>query len=205
MRKLPGKFENPIDHLLISHIDSIKSHFYKLGFTPNILTTFSLLSHLLSMYFFVNNQKYYTVYSVIFFGLAYYFDCFDGHFARSYNMVTIFGDYYDHVSDWFKGLLFFWLIYVYFKPYFYVSMAALMSVGFLTMIHMSCQENYYSNYGDTSDTLHLLTKYMCPTHYFNVDIGKCLNITKYFGCGTYILVSILVLIYLKTRTKHRNK
>ncbi len=76
------------------------------------------------------------------------------------------------------------------------------------MIHLSCQEEYYSYYGDdgdnnnnNSDTIDLLTKNLCPTSYFNHNIGKSLNITKYFGCGTYSLILILLLIYLKTTTK----
>ena len=31
--------------------------------------------------------------------LGYYFDCIDGPMARKYNMVTVFGDYYDHGTD----------------------------------------------------------------------------------------------------------
>ena len=196
MRKIPAKYENPIDNVIISHVDNMKSYFFKLGFTPNILTTLSLFCHLFAMYFFVNNQEYYTVYSVIFFFLSYYFDCFDGHFARSYNMVTNFGDYYDHISDWFKIILLIWLIYTYFKPYFYVSVMFLIIFGFLSSIHLSCQERYYGKHG--SDTLHLL-KYICPSNYFKVNIDDCLNITKYVGCGTYLVIAIGVIIYLKTR------
>jgi phosphatidylglycerophosphate synthase len=194
MRKIPERFENPIDNVLISHIDSIKSHFFKLGFTPNILTTLSIFCNLVAMYFFVNNQEYSTVYSVIFFILSYYLDCFDGHFARSYNMVTRFGDYYDHISDWFKIMLFIWLIYTHFKPYFYVSFIFVFIFTVLSTIHISCQEYYY---GKHVDTLYLL-KYICPINYFNVTINECLNITKYVGCGTYMLIAIIIIIYLKT-------
>lgn len=194
MRKIPSKFENPIDNVLISHIESIQTHFFKLGFTPNMLTTISLVCHLIAMYFFVNNQKYYTVYSVIFSFLSYYFDCFDGHFARSYDIVTKFGDYYDHISDLFKNLLFIWLIYAYFKPYFYVSLLTKCIFTILSSIHLSCQEHYYG-YG--SDTLHFF-KYLCPSNYFNIDIKQCLNITKYFGVGTHMLIDLIILIYLKT-------
>jgi hypothetical protein len=196
MRKIPSRFENPIDNVLISHIHSIQPHFFKLGFTPNILTTLSLVCHLFSMFFFVNNQKYYTFYSAIFFILSYYFDCFDGHFARSYHMVTTFGDYYDHVGDVFKNLLFIWLIYKYFNPYFYSSLLVLFIFSVLLSIHISCQEHYYGKY--SSDTLHYL-KYICPLNYFNIDIHNCLNITKYIGCGTYLLIQLFIIIYLKTK------
>lgn len=202
MRKIPTKFENPFDNVIISHIDRIQSHFFKLGFTPNILTTISLFCHLCSMYFFVNNERYYTFYSAIFFMLSYYFDCFDGHFARSYNMTTKFGDYYDHISDWFKTGLFIWLICTYFKPYRYVSLLFIIIFGFLSVIHLSCQEHLYGEYN--SDTLYLL-KYICPTNYFNIHIHDCLNITRYIGCGTYYLIATFIIIYLKTRTNVQQK
>ena len=195
MRKIPARFENPIDNILISHIDSIQSRFFKLGFTPNILTTISLVCHLYAMYFFVNNKEYYTVYSVLFFILSYYFDCFDGHFARSYGMVSRFGDYYDHIGDWLKTILFGYLIYIYFNSYFYVSAVVLFIFTLLSAIHMSCQEQYYGKH--VSDTLYLLN-YICPSNYFNGN--DCLNITKYVGCGTFLLVAIIIIIYLKTKT-----
>ena len=194
MRKIPARFENPFDTVIIEHIDNIQSHFFKLGFTPNILTTFSVICQIISMYFFVNNNEYYTVYAVIFFGLSYYFDCFDGHFARSYDMVTTFGDYYDHISDFLKIVVFVVLIFMYYKSYFYISVGIIGSFGLLSMIHLSCQEHYYAN---SSDTMHYL-KYICPTKYFNIKIGKCLSITKYVGCGTYMLVAMFLIIFLKT-------
>ena len=195
MRKIPARYENPIDNILISHIDSIQSRFFKLGFTPNIFTTISLVCHLCAMYFFVNNKEYYTVYSVIFFFLSYYFDCFDGHFARSYGMVSRFGDYYDHIGDWSKTILFGYLIYIYFNSYFYVSAVVLFIFTLLSAIHMSCQEQYYGKH--VSDTLYLLN-YICPSNYFKAN--DCLNITKYVGCGTFLLVAIIIIIYLKTKT-----
>ena len=67
MRKLPHEYQNPVDAILVSHIDSIQPYFFKLGFTPNMLTTISLVCHLISMYFFVHNEKYYTFLSVLFF------------------------------------------------------------------------------------------------------------------------------------------
>jgi len=200
MRKIPARFENPFDTVIIEHIDNIQSHFFKLGFTPNILTTFSVICQIISMYFFVNNKEYYTVYSVIFFGLSYYFDCFDGHLARSYNMVTTFGDYYDHISDSLKIIGFIVLIFIYYKSYFYISLAIIVSFGLLSTIHLSCQEHYYAN---SSDTMHYL-KYICPTNYLNIEIGNCLNITKYVGCGTYMLVAMLLIIFLKTRPTDTN-
>ena len=112
MRKIPGKLDNFIDDTLITIIDTIQPYFYKLGFIPNTLTTISLICWLFALYFFINDGVYYTLYAVLFMILSYFFDCFDGHFARSYNMVTKFGDYYDHISDVSKVILLIYFILI---------------------------------------------------------------------------------------------
>ena len=195
MRKLPPEYENPVDAILVNHIDSIQTYFFKLGFTPNMLTTISLICNLISMYFFVHNEKYYTFMSVVFFGLSYYFDCFDGHFARTYKMTTKFGDLYDHISDAVKNILFLVLIYIYFKSDFTFAFVYNFIFLFLGAIHLGCQETYYNKPVYTLDRLKLL----CPCKYFNINIDKCLRITKYIGIGTYQLLFAFLIIYIKNK------
>jgi phosphatidylglycerophosphate synthase len=195
MRKLPHEYENPIDAILVHHIDSIQSYFFKLGFTPNMLTTISLICHLISMYFFVNNNKYYTFFSVLFYGLAYYFDCFDGHFARTYKMTTKFGDIYDHASDMFKGILFLLLIYKYFNSDFIFSLLYNIIFLFFGAVQIGCQEIYHNNTVYTLEPL----KYFCPCKYFKININDCLKITRYGGMGTFQLLIIFLIIYIKNK------
>ena len=106
-RKIISELENPIDNILI--ILSIKFgdilHKYKF-ITPNIITTISIILSIIAIYFIY--IKYYKIGAILFF-ISYFFDCLDGNFARRFNMVTTFGDYYDHIGDIFKYLL---LIYV---------------------------------------------------------------------------------------------
>lgn len=195
MRKLPHEYENPIDAMLVHHIDSIQPYFFKLGFTPNMLTTISLICHLISMYFFVNNNKYYTFFSVLFYGLAYYFDCFDGHFARTYKMTTKFGDFYDHGSDTFKTILFLVLVYKYFKSDFILTLLYKSIFLLFGFIHIGCQEIYYNKPVYTLELLQLL----CPCKYFNININDCLKITKYVGVGTYQFLTTFLIIYIKNK------
>jgi hypothetical protein len=54
MRKIERDDENPIDNIIIDSCDIIKPYFYKLGFTPNGITTLSLIFGLLSKYPFFN-------------------------------------------------------------------------------------------------------------------------------------------------------
>jgi phosphatidylglycerophosphate synthase len=195
MRKLPTEYENPVDRICVNHIDTIKPYFFKLGFTPNMLTTISLISSLISMYFFINNKKYYTLLSVLFFGLSYYFDCFDGHFARAYKMTSTFGDFYDHASDAFKGFLFLLLIYKYFNSDFILSILFTFTFLFFGVIHIGCQEIYYNKPSYTLD----LWRHFCPCKYFNISLDKCLKITKYGGVGTLQLLQIFLIIYIKNK------
>jgi phosphatidylserine synthase len=190
MRKIPSQFENFIDNQLIHLADRIQPYFYKVGFTPNMLTTISLLTWLSGLYFFLNCGTYYTLYTIALFTISYFFDCMDGNFARTYNMVSSFGDYYDHCSDMIKYSLTAYYIYI---LHFYNVLYIIMFFYILMNIHLSCQELYY---GKPSNTLFAL-KYICPTNKKNVN--DFLNITKYFGCGTTHLIGFLCIIYIKQK------
>jgi phosphatidylglycerophosphate synthase len=96
VNKLPDNLDNPIDIFLYKIIDTHLEFYYKNNFTPNKITTLSLISGLLSGYAFYKDQY---IISGLLFLLSYYFDCTDGKFARKYNMVSKFGDIYDHISD----------------------------------------------------------------------------------------------------------
>jgi len=200
MRKIPGKLDNFIDDTLISIIDTIQPYFYKLGFIPNILTTISLISWLFALYFFINDGVYYTFYAVLFMIVSYFFDCFDGHFARTYNMVTKFGDYYDHISDVSKVILLIYFICTIYTSKVCYILPILLIFLILTLTHLACQELYYDK-PSASETLSLL-KFFCIANKKNVN--NVLGITRFFGCGTFYLVMILSVIYLKNSKNDKN-
>jgi phosphatidylglycerophosphate synthase len=191
MRKIPHQYENPIDNIILHIADIVQPFFYKLGFGPNTLTTISLVFWICGLYFFIIDKKHYTYYVILFMFLSYCFDCFDGHFARSYNMVTVFGDYYDHLSDFVKIILLIYIVYVKYESKFVVVFVFMLFWLVLLFIHLGCQELYY---GNPSDTMYLL-KYIC---FFNINnVTKYMNITRYVGCGTWQLILFLCVIYLK--------
>ena len=117
------KDNNPIDTILYDIADLLSPFFKKLNFTPNMFTTFSFLTGLLSAYYYY--LKKYNL-TAIFYILSYWFDTIDGHFARKYNMQTRFGDYYDHVTDILLNTILFVLFYInqdmpfYYKKYFFI-------------------------------------------------------------------------------------
>ena len=100
-RKLPPEMEHPIDNLNINIGASLSPYFKNLNFTPNTLTTISLITGLLSVYYYTQ-QNY--IYSAILFYISYMFDCWDGYYARRYQMISKFGDKYDHIKDVVVGL-----------------------------------------------------------------------------------------------------
>jgi len=108
MRKITCECENPLDNILINISDYMCPYAKKYNFTPNILTTISLIFCGISALLLLNN---YYVLAAFTYLISYYFDCMDGHFARKYNMTSYFGDLYDHISDISKGILIFSTLY----------------------------------------------------------------------------------------------
>ena len=102
-KKLPDQYENPVDVLLLEVNQYLNPIYRSLGFSPNILTTLSLVVTIIGL---VGYRYGYIVTGSILYFVGYYFDCADGNYARKYQLVTKFGDYYDHISDVFKYLLF---------------------------------------------------------------------------------------------------
>ena len=84
-RKIPKKYENPIDNILYDLSDYLNPYYKKLGFTPNTLTTLSIVLTVLGLYLYT--KKYIVLGSILVF-IGYYFDCADGSYARKYKMET---------------------------------------------------------------------------------------------------------------------
>lgn len=188
-RKIAKKFENPIDNIIIDFCEYIGPVFKSLNFTPNMLTTISLIIALIGNY-----NIYIGKYELggLLFLIAYIFDCLDGNFARRYNMVTEFGDFYDHISDISKNIVLIWVI---------ISLnikrkTKIYFVGFLILtyilqtIHLGCQELIYDK----------------PSPLIGKLISLCTNkdnilYTRYIGCGTWYVLIVVIIIYLKQINK----
>jgi phosphatidylglycerophosphate synthase len=184
MRKLHPKYENPIDDVILNIIDGWCPTLKNLGFTPNVLTTISLVFGVLSVYY-LSKDKF--VIAAVLYSISYIFDCVDGHFARKYKMITKFGDYYDHISDVLVTIGLLYYIYKKCKP----CVIPIILIGFLSTIHLGCQERLYPS--NESPSLSQW-KTWCPT-------DDTIHYTKYFGCGTAVMVIISVLMYLEYK-KH---
>ena len=185
-RKIPKKYENPIDNLLIDVSEDVGRVLrpYPI-FTPNFFTTVSLIVALCSVYLIQN--KNYKIASILLF-VSYFFDCLDGNFARAYNMETDFGDKYDHFSDLFKIIAVAYVIVVSKIKYatkFYFAVVYCVTL-FFSVIQIGCQEVAYG--GNYSGSLSIF-KYLCFSE-------NQIMWSRYLGCGTAQVVVCIMLYNL---------
>ena len=108
MSKTPLELRNPIDNFSIWMADFIFPLFRYLNFTPNTLTSISFILGLFAIYSYQRNDY---IKSAVYFMMSFLFDVFDGHYARKYDMVSNFGDMYDHVNDCIIFVSMAWMIY----------------------------------------------------------------------------------------------
>jgi phosphatidylglycerophosphate synthase len=193
MRKIPREYENPIDNINLDLAEFMCPYFKDLNLTPNDLTTISFIFGLLAVYFL-------STYKMFLFGItlyiSYLFDCFDGHYARKYNMTTNFGDIYDHFKDVIVIVL---LIYVCFYRYnvnskirnIFISILIISTI--LTISALGCQEHIYNKNESQSLTL---TRLFSPP-----NCKENIHYTKMFGCGTFYVIFILLCIFLNYHKK----
>ena len=173
-RKIIKEYSNPIENIVLDIALKINPIFKSLNFTPNTLTTFSLLFGILSAYNLqISNNKI----SAIFLITSYIFDCFDGNYARKYNMETKFGDLYDHTSDIIKFILLFYIMYTLNKKKFKSYLIIIILLLLFSFIQLGCQQQYFDNkQNEFLDNF----KILCPDK-------NWIKYTRYFGLGTSIL------------------
>lgn len=192
MRKIPKEIENPMDNILLNICEDVSPTFYNNGYTPNMITTLSVISTIIVVLLLLNANY---IWAAIFYLIAYFFDCLDGHYARKYNMVTVFGDYYDHITDTLKIIAVLSTLYYINSKKFMTILPILIIFVVLMLVHFGCQELYYNSSG--SESLDF-TKKLCPVENNNKEeIKNKMHFTKYFGMGTWHLVILISIIYYK--------
>ena len=192
VNKLEDHYECPIDIIIFKFIDKHLHIFYKLGLTPNMVTTLSIIFGLLSAFQIIQNRLWLAA---IFWLIAYYLDCVDGKLARKYNMVSKFGDLYDHIGDLLKFVAVLTALFYSNKNGTsvrqWIYLTIMLFLGILQVIHMGYQESIY-NKKDESPYLNVIRSLF-------VNDEKAKNIiqyTKHFGCGTwFICFAILIILW----------
>jgi len=193
-RKIGREIENPIDNLIIDLWTGINRRLSPKWVSPNLLTTFSLVTGVLSAWFIYKDL---FLHSGIFYFLSYLFDCLDGNFARMYNQVTKFGDFYDHFTDRVKMVLVIIAILTN-KVISYRAKVIFMVVFFIffafLVYHMSCQE---MNVKSGKSMFLSMYRGICSCKNY-------INITRFFGYGTFNLVILGFIMYFYVAYKKLN-
>ena len=127
--------------------------------------------------------------------LAYICDCIDGYMARSYNMITKFGDWYDHISDAARSILvFYMLLNINYKLGVKYSIF-LLTTGLFTGIFLSHQEIYYDK-PQQSMALKVFIPFRMGANKENVH--HYLKYSRYLGCGTYYYFQFMTIFFYRT-------
>jgi phosphatidylglycerophosphate synthase len=191
MRKIPEDYDNIFDNYLIRLCDILSPYAFSLGLTPNAITTLSNIMCIISIIFILKG-KYYL--GALFLLISYYFDCMDGHMARKYDMVTVFGDYYDHISDITKIIaVLITLLYINSSKFLKV-LPIIIILAVLMTVHLGCQELLYNT--NESETLSLTKKFCLVNNSSNsIEVKSRLFFTRFFGCGTFYLGLLLIIIF----------
>ena len=183
--KISNDKENPFDLTLTSLANTQNPFFKATGHTPNILTTYSFVCGLLSVYFLYKRKL--PLFSLLFI-VSYFFDCCDGSFARRYRMESRFGDLYDHITDVVVFLLLLLVVALLYRKV--VDLFAVLVFAFfggMMLVHFGCQQKNCNNC-EGKELLDNL-KILCPN-------ARSIWWSRFFGSGTFILVFILLVFYL---------
>jgi phosphatidylglycerophosphate synthase len=117
----------------------------------------------------------------------------DGKLARQYNMVTHFGDLYDHIGDITKIIAIFVALFASVKKtsdaqWTYLSMFIVLTI--VQFMHLGYQEAIYDK-SEESVVLNMWRKMVA----FDSNPEETIHYTKYFGCGTWYLCFALLIIF----------
>ena len=113
---------------------------------------------------------------------------FDGNYARKYNMVSEFGDMYDHITDLLVFSILTVIIIIKYKKVISTIDVILFMISFYLMLtHMGCQQHNCKacNGNETLDSLKCLCIHKKHIHY-----------TRYCGVGSFILFFVCFVYYL---------
>ena len=195
MSKLPRELESPIDRYVLELCDTLLPIFHNIHFTPNGLTSLSLVTGLMAVNFIFRNNY---LLGIICIWVSYLFDCMDGMFARKYNMVSKFGDYYDHIKDIAVGIMLFFVILSKFGKHGKLNILLLsLIVAGVNMVYICNYERYYVLLTGKRETgsLDFLSK-TCVQHKKLDNIRKELHAYRYIGFSFSYVMMTIILLYL---------
>ena len=204
-RKIKPSLECVVDNGVYSLVKPLSDFFHSIHLTPNHITTLSLIFGLLSVFFLYkslhdDNYKVSLSLFAVFYLFSYVLDCVDGYYARKYDMVTQFGDYYDHFKDNVILLLVIAIIYtkVGLSP---LSVFIIIVSLLVALLHIGCQECHYDKDNEKSGKSLSFLKMLCPTC---DEPESSMKYSRYLGVGSFNVI-LVVCICVAVINKHSPK
>jgi phosphatidylglycerophosphate synthase len=189
--KLPDKYADPVDTFFLKSVEKISPFLKKNNVIPNQITTVSFIFGIISCILYYKENY---IFSGIMYIISYYFDCVDGYYARRYNMTSVFGSYYDIISDQIVALSLV-LLFIFNKKvnlkFKILTLVLFLIIYFITLLHMSCQEKYTekNNKKYVSEGLQILKSIKCDNH-------NNMLYTRFVGTGMIVvIISIVIMLH----------
>ena len=208
-RKIPPIYENPIDNILLDFCEGAIGLCEKFEITPNAITLFRIFIGIFTIFYFNYSCDY--IYPMVGTAVFYWFDCLDGHLARSTDQVTVLGDYLDHYADitFFISLI----VTMFIKKYNNKLIICIIIIiaSYLSFVHLGLQQKKYKvikkeirQENKTKDQKNKIIMdeiddeildYLNNIHSLE---DYHINWTKYFGTGTLYAILISIIYYIQT-------
>jgi phosphatidylglycerophosphate synthase len=190
MSKLGYEYENPMEILILEGARVMCPYFYSMGFTPNGITTLSIIFGLLSVFLI---YKGFIMLGLISFVISYIFDCMDGYYARTYDMTSEFGEYYDHISDLVCMISLACVIIYRYWEFIDIPAVLVISIALIgDLIHFGCQSKFYDiRHNIDKNEITKLKKICVFTN------EGTLNYLKYLSSTTLVVATCGIVLYLE--------
>ncbi len=177
-KKLLPEHQDVVDFQLDKLVVILNPIFKSINFTPNHITTLSLIFGLITLYLL---WKKHCVLAGVSYFISYFFDCQDGNYARTYKMYSEFGSLYDHISDAviIIGLILIYILKDYNNKFRYGLLAGGAIIGLICWQYYLKQEEYYNAKAENKESE------------VSMDSMKYL---KFFGPGSAALMITIVIM-----------
>jgi phosphatidylglycerophosphate synthase len=165
--------------------DAIYPTLHRLGLSPNMVTTLTLLLRLVAIHLFLQKKKPWAV------GLLYFVsiitDACDGKIARKYNQVSKWGSLYDHMVDIVTTLTVLGIIVFKYKQYNTITILPLITLCYIFLIR---SKQFGKHLSDTESVAYTLIPSINP---------KYMKWASVVDAGTCTGALIVVMLYTMTR------
>ena len=164
--------------------------FYRLGFTPNSVTTLTLVLRIIVIYNLYYKKNYELV--IILFIISWITDGIDGQLARNYNMKSKFGAIYDASVD--NVTIIAMIIVLFMRHYvknrvpYYIILLLIPILLFIQILKTKCLKR---------KEMKIWEENILDNANINVDKKECKNmrLIKLYDEGLNYVVIVLALIY----------